>query len=53
MLQLLQQPHGSPALGSLLGGGGATCHMEAPHHIYLLTELPTALHMTVICPFWT
>ena len=51
MLQLVQQAHGSPALGSLPGGGGATCHMETPHHIYLLTELPTALHITVICPF--
>jgi len=53
MLELVQQAHGSPALGSLLCGGGATCHMETPHHIYLLTELPTALHMTIICAFWT
>ena len=51
MLQLVQQAHGSPALGSLPGGGGATGHMETPHHIYLLTELPTALHITIICPF--
>jgi len=53
MLELLQQAHGSPALGILLCGGGATCHMETPHHIYLLTELPTALHMPIIRPFWT
>ena len=53
MLELLQQAHGSPALGSLLCGGGATRHMETTHHIYLLTELPTALHMTVTCPSWT
>ena len=51
MLQLVQQAHGSPALGSLPGGGGATCQMEPPHHIYLLTELPTVLHITIICAF--
>ncbi len=53
MLQLVQQAHGSPALGILLCGGSATRHMETPHHIYLLTELPTASYVTVNCLFWT